>query len=75
MWFIRFLQSGVGRSLKVVIALWCFSVGSQNYSLNGLLLMMVAVVLGATAIARVCLIEEAVQAWELWHRGPVPRHP
>ena len=76
MWFIRFMQSPVGRTLKVLAGVWCFSVGSAQYSLSGLLLVMLAVLLGSTAIANVCLVEEAINAWRTRDGGPpLPRHP
>ena len=75
MWFIRFIRSPLGRTLKVLAGVWCFSVGSVQYSLDGLLLMMLAVLLGATAIANVCIVEEAINAWRTGHGGPpLPRH-
>ena len=67
MWFIRVMQSPIGRIAKLLVAVWCFSVGSVEYTLGGLLLMMLAVVLGSTAIARVCLVEELVKAWSARH--------
>jgi hypothetical protein len=67
MWFIRAMQSPIGRIAKLLVAVWCFSVGSVEYTLGGLMLMMLAVVLGATAIARVSLVEEAVKAWRSRH--------
>lgn len=67
MWFIRVMQSPIGRTLKLLAAVWLFSVGSVEYTLGGLMLMMLAVVLGATAIAHVCLVDEAVKAWRGRH--------
>jgi multidrug transporter EmrE-like cation transporter len=72
MWFINVMQSAAGRTAKVLFGLWLFAEGAALVSLGGLVMMMVGVVLIVTALARICLVEEAIKAWRTRH-GQTPR--
>jgi hypothetical protein len=45
-----------------------FVEGSSQLSVGGLIMMMLGVVFAVTAVAGVCLVEEAVNGWRA-HRG------
>jgi hypothetical protein len=76
MWFVNIMKTRTARTLKVIIGALLFVFGSVQYSLAGLLQMMAGIVLVITALAGICLVEEAIDGWRTRHGGrPVPRHP
>jgi hypothetical protein len=74
MWFIDIMRSPRGRAIKVLVGALLFGQGAAQQSLGGLVMMMTGIVLAITALAGICLVEEAVNGWRTWHGGtPLPR--
>lgn len=61
MWVVSFMRSAPGRVLRVALGLWLIAYGATHPSLAGLVLMMVGVVPVVTAVAGICLLEEALK--------------
>jgi hypothetical protein len=76
MWFVNVMRSRTARVIKVLLGAWLFAQGPAEYSLGALVMMMIGIVLAVTALAGVCLVEEAINGWRTRHGGPpLPHHP
>jgi hypothetical protein len=69
MWLISILRSPPGRVLKAALGAWLLIQGLLMATLAGLVMMMSGVVLVVTALANVCLLEEAVAVWTGYDRA------
>ena len=69
MWLISILRSPPGRVLKAALGAWLLIQGLLMATLAGLVMMMSGVVLVVTALANVCLLEEAVAVWRGYDRA------
>ena len=63
MWLITVLCSPPGRVLKAALGAWLLVQGLLMATFTGLVMAMCGVVLVVTALANVCLLEEAVAVW------------
>ena len=63
-WGVRFLRSTAGRVLRVAVGLSLVIYGSAQWSLVGLVLMMLGMVPAVTGVAGICLLEEIIRSRE-----------